>query len=238
MLAAQLNLGFIKHLEDNNLYTEYTAYLRNLSSTTDSVNYASARYHLHYRNDSLFVRHFNLSKTLCVKDSLLMRQAAWLMLNSKQEMLAKAWFRDAEEWQNQAGVKQALLVYEACLNPDKIEAGHFNGNLQHSFIRYRKIMHKKPLVAAGLSLVLPGAGKVYGGKTRSGLAAFFLNASYAAQTWESHAKLGIRHPLTVFNAAMFGVFYFSNIYGSYSGILQLRKERKKQFIHDAAIYYQ
>jgi TM2 domain-containing membrane protein YozV len=96
---------------------------------------------------------------------------------------------------------------------------------------------KKALVAAALSTVLPGAGKLYAGKTKTFFLTFLLNAAYAAQTYESSKKLGIYHPLSIVNATAFAVFYLANIYGSYHSVIDMRKERKKQFLEDAARFY-
>ena len=85
--------------------------------------------------------------------------------------------------------------------------------------------------------MIPGLGKLYTGKPRSALMTFVLNCGYAVQTIESSRKLGNRHPLTVINVAAFGIFYLSNIYGSFTSVKDLKKEYKKQFIHDATEYY-
>lgn len=230
-LMAQADANFINHLATNNLAIEHKAYLTSLP-VSDSVNYYQARYHLKYNNDSLFLNYFLKSKTISENDSHLVKEAGINFLN-KDNKYTEIWFNNTNRNLHQ-GIWEA---HAASLNPLAWPAEKIPAELQKSFRQYRKACTKKPIIAAVFSALLPGSGKLYAGKNKTFILTFLLNAAYAAQTTESALKIGPKNPFTIINAAAFGVFYLSNIYGSYKTVKDLRKERKRQFLNDAANFY-
>jgi hypothetical protein len=231
---AQIDTGFIQHLTLNNLKNEHQTYLNSLSVTSDSVNYFRAKFNLKYGNDSLFIRSYEKSKEICQADTLLIKTAGAHLLTQGRKAENKIWFGSLEQNKVRSDLS---LIYQASEQPDLYTKEIFPEELQKPFSRYKKSCKKKPFAAALLSTVLPGSGKLYAGKTKTFFLTFLLSAAYAAQTYESSQKLGLKHPLSIVNASAFAVFYLSNIYGSYHSVLELRKERKKQFLADAARFY-
>jgi hypothetical protein len=230
--VAQIDVKFIDHLSVNNLGKEHQAYLLTLS-LSDSAYYYKARYSLKYQNDSALLSNFFNSKTLSEKDTLFLKETSVYFL-SKNNSASHTWFTNSKSAAITHGPE---LAYKAGLNPNPYPTEIFPPELQKSFKLYRKAYRKSPLLASALSLLLPGSGKLYAGKTKTFLLTFMLNAAYALQTAESAQKLGLKNPFTIINAGAFAVFYLSNIYGGYKAVTDLRKERKKQFLTDAANFY-
>ncbi len=72
---------------------------------------------------------------------------------------------------------------------------------------------KSPLKAGLLSL-LPGAGKIYAGRTKDGIYSFLLIAVSAWQAWQGFSKEGISSVKGWTFAGLGLFFYAGNIYGS------------------------
>ena len=77
---------------------------------------------------------------------------------------------------------------------------------------------KSAFAAACMSAVVPGAGKVYAGKTGEGVAAFMTVVPLAVITAEQWKKNGPAHWGTILSGALFSLFYIGNIYGSYVSV--------------------
>lgn len=203
---------------------------------SDSTFYFKAKFNLQYPNDSLFLNNYSKSKMLCRADTQLNKTASAYFLKGDNAKTKAIWFN--QDAKNSGSLQNGFYQsYQASLRPDLFVREQFPEELQKPFSKYKSAYCKKPLLAAGMSMLLPGSGKLYAGKTKTFLLTFILSASYAMQTIESSQKLGIRHPLTFINAGAFTVFYLSNIYGSYQSVKELRRERKKQFLNDAANFY-
>jgi len=78
--------------------------------------------------------------------------------------------------------------------------------------------NKSAFAAACMSAVIPGAGKVYAGKTGEGVAAFMTVVPLAVITAEQWKKNGPSHWGTILSGALFSLFYIGNIYGSYVSV--------------------
>lgn len=78
--------------------------------------------------------------------------------------------------------------------------------------------HKSPWLAAGLSAVIPGAGKVYAGQTGPGVASFIAVGTLAAITAEQWKHHGAKDWRTIVAGSLCGIFYIGNIYGSWVSV--------------------
>jgi TM2 domain-containing membrane protein YozV len=110
-------------------------------------------------------------------------------------------------------------------------------DLRPGFITYRKAFYKKPFLAAALSTAVPGLGQLYIGKKRSFITTLMMNLTCGLQAYEACYKLGVKNPYSIFSLGFFGLFYLSNIYGSYSDTKVVKKEKRNQLFIDAAHYY-
>ena len=77
---------------------------------------------------------------------------------------------------------------------------------------------KSPLLAGALSAVVPGAGKVYAGRTGAGVATFLTVVPLAAVTADQWTRYGPSHWSTILAGSLFSLFYIGNIYGSYMSV--------------------
>ena len=77
---------------------------------------------------------------------------------------------------------------------------------------------KSPWLAAGLSALVPGAGKVYAGKTGQGVASFLAVGTLAAVTAEQWKHHGFKDWRTILAGSLCTVFYIGNIYGSWFSV--------------------
>ena len=77
---------------------------------------------------------------------------------------------------------------------------------------------RSPWLAAGLSAIVPGAGKIYAGKTGQGVASFLAVGSLAAITAEQWKHNGMDNWRTIVAGSLCAVFYIGNIYGSWISV--------------------
>ncbi len=86
--------------------------------------------------------------------------------------------------------------------------------------------HKSPFLAASLSILVPGLGKVYTGFWKDGLISFLFVAANSFQAYRSFSKYGVHQTFGwVFGGFALG-FYSGNIYGS------IRSAKKFNFQSD------
>jgi hypothetical protein len=78
-------------------------------------------------------------------------------------------------------------------------------------LRYRK---KSMVAGVFMSALVPGAGKIYAGKTGEGISAFLIVAATGAAACENYRKLGPGHAKTILFGSLFAVLYLGNIYGT------------------------
>ena len=81
-----------------------------------------------------------------------------------------------------------------------------------------KKSQKSPWLAAGLSAVIPGAGKIYAGQTGPGVASLIAVGSLAAITAEQWKHHGAKDWRTIVAGSLCGIFYIGNIYGSWVSV--------------------
>lgn len=95
--------------------------------------------------------------------------------------------------------------------------------------------HRRAGVAALLSGLVPGAGKLYAGRTGEGVASFLTVGSLAAITAENWNRHGLKDWRTILAGSLCTTFYLGNIYGSYISVSIEKDERTKA--EDSLIIY-
>ncbi len=233
---SQFDYLFLKHLVDQNLAQEHKTYIyssRN-SLSEDSLNYLAAKYHLLYFNDTLFLSNYARAKVVFDADTNAYNIASITFLTARHK---DTWFSGYPKTNEPTIGKNIGLLYRAMETPSESDLNVIAEELRPGFMSYKKSFHKHPFLAAGFSAVVPGLGQLYLGKKRSFITTLMMNLACGVQAYEAYYKLGIKKPYTLFSIGFFGLFYLSNIYGSYSDAKIIKKEKRKQLLINAARYY-
>lgn len=234
---AQFNGPFIQHLIDNNLNTELETYFireKNKDNINDSLYYYEVKYLLSQEQILSFYDSFEKGKYLILKDSSLTLETSCLLLKN-QSPLAEKWFlENTFEHTNTKTVQQAFLIAS---NPKKAVSDFLPGTLQFTFKNYQKYNKRSPYLAGFYSALIPGLGKLYNGRHHSFWPTFILNTLQAGRAAESIYKYGYKNPYSILSMGIFSIFYFSNIYGSYHDLKQVKIEKRKNFLDEVADYY-
>ena len=122
---------------------------------------------------------------------------------------------DEEQWKRNSSLfsydDYALSEGESVLS--EIGASRFSSKGKHAGI------------AAIASALVPGAGKIYAGRTGEGVAAFLTVGSFGAITAENWVKHGRSDWRTILAGTLCATFYLGNIYGSYMSVSIEKNER-------------
>lgn len=108
--------------------------------------------------------------------------------------------------------------------------------LQTIFDERQKLVGKSPLLAASLSAVIPGAGKIYAGNLSEGIMSFVITGALGALTAEHMIKQGPEDWRSITFASLTGLFYVSNIFGSYFSV-QILQDHVLQKQTQAILYH-
>jgi len=93
------------------------------------------------------------------------------------------------------------------------------------------IRYKKPLVAAGLSAIVPGLGKVYTRNANDGIYALLFVATNAWQAYRGFSKKGLQSGYGwVFGTLTVG-FYAGNIAGAYRSAKRYNKQKNEDIFY-------
>ncbi len=233
---AQIDLPFLKHLSTNQLRREHQAYLEQSQARNDSIPWLKAKYYLQYQQDSAFLSAFHSCDTLFLSDTCAVQYAGIYFLK-RPPFFQEAWFKAAKPPAGGLLYKKLHVIYTAAVNPLAVKEKAIDPEMKKNFMLYKRAMLKSPLLAASLSALIPGTGQLYLGRKKSFAATLITHLVYGFQSYESIKHLGAKHPLSLLNLVTFGVFYFSNIYGSWQDTWQIRMETKTQFLYYASDYY-
>jgi hypothetical protein len=237
IINAQIDYQFVKHLQANNLHTEYHYYLQTLEqqkNNADSVNYLYAKLFVQQHNDSLFLKYYRLSSQVFNADTNALRYTDYYFLSNQNKKKQAEWF--SENKSSDTIHLQVVNFYNNIQKKDPMPI-FMNKQLTSDLKKYRKLQRKSPLIAACLSAFIPGLGKLYGQQPNSAALAFFSHGIYGYQSVESIKKYGIKNGFSIFSVSLFGLFYISNIYSSFNDLVKLKKQRKQQLLIDAEKYY-
>jgi hypothetical protein len=236
-IFAQLNLPFTAHLQRNALQREHEEYLRSIEKTTpsDSIHYAWAKFYLATNNPEQFLSRFESSELIFSRDTQAMNVAAVFAL--RNPLVASVIFtKEYGNYNMPLHFSRAKLIFQAANQPQTASFEPDDSRLQKEFKTYKRFERKKPFVGGLLSALVPGLGKCYAGRNQSFANVFFVHLLYGATIYESVRKVGLKNPYTLFNLSYCGIFYLSNIYGGYLEVKKVKKEKKKQFLINAARY--
>lgn len=95
------------------------------------------------------------------------------------------------------------------------------------------LRHKSPGLAAGLSTIVPGSGKVYTGQWKDGLIATVMIGACAYQAYRGYQLDGVES-VRLWAFAGFGTgFYLGNIYGSYRSAKKYNQKHEDEVVAKA-----
>ncbi len=115
----------------------------------------------------------------------------------------------------------------------KTTNGQKNADLHLLAIEYKHAKYKKAWFAAGLSSLVPGAGKCYTKNWSDGILSFLLIGLNAWQAYRGFHKYGSNSRYGWIFAGLTTSFYISNIFGSYKAAKRYNKKLDNE-IYDKA----
>lgn len=146
----------------------------------------------------------------------------------------------------QGSFEEALLNFErggmALLQRDfeafETFAGGFKGAFNPFALQERSLVvlagrlqdepRRSALIAGVLSAAVPGLGKIYAGKTAEGIASFLYVGAMGLTTYDFYDRLGPKNGFFILSAAVTGVFYAGNIWGSALAVKRQHNEFKNE----------
>lgn len=91
-----------------------------------------------------------------------------------------------------------------------------------------RIKYKNKWLAATMSALLPGAGKVYTGYYKDGIMAFLFTGLSAYQAYRGYTSKGVNSGIFLIYSSVTAGFYLGNIYGSFKSAKQRNKLLSKK----------
>lgn len=128
--------------------------------------------------------------------------------------------------------------FKSIAAPDSLDTPYYSFSaLTDLNYRMGDIPHKSPYVAAALSAIIPGAGKLYAKRKGDAIAVFLLHAGLAAMAYEGYYRTNnIYNWRTITFGSLFAAYYSVNIYGSVLAVKLTTYEYNKSF--DAQVLMQ
>ncbi len=92
------------------------------------------------------------------------------------------------------------------------------------------VKYKSPLLAGGMSLVIPGSGKLYCGKLRDGLLSFVLVSILSWQSYVGFHKKGVESVYGWVSGTAAAGFYLGDVYGSFKAARHYNEDKNNEII--------
>ena len=121
------------------------------------------------------------------------------------------------------------------VNPDNAAVSKQVTAFKEIFNEHETHRPKSPVLAGIMSGIIPGAGKIYAGKTGAGIASMIGTVGFGLITWENYHKLGITNAKTIIFGSIFAATYVSNIYGSVISVRIIENEYKNA-LHNQVLF--
>jgi len=236
-LNAQINSQFINHLVIADQHKEHFTYLNSVDSShglSDSLIYYRVKYHLLLEDYDSFQNEI-VNCTLCFQDSSLLNYSATKLFKYSISATEQLWKLDSTRG---IGLSRASLLkksFDLIQNPN-VSKEFLPYELEVHFNEYAFANKKKAWIAASLSTVIPGLGKIYIGRPNSFMGSFISNVFYGITAFESINKLGVKNMYSLISTSAFGVFYLSNVIGVVHDLKRIKNEKKKHFLYEVANY--
>lgn len=232
----QPDTTFVRYLVAHKLDREITEYLSRCTEDNPLTVMTKARYALYSNQDSVFFALTNQHFNLISQDISLINMANSYFLNPLNQF-HKPWFSmmnsNLLDFQN----TEFQYVLDAAYSNGILDEHNFPEDLEASYLQMKKKQQKKLYIAGGLSILVPGLGKWYAGSRSSFISTLTMNLSFGIQLFESLRNRGIRHPISIINLSVLGIFYTANVFGSIHTLKTQKKILRNQFLINASQYY-
>ena len=90
------------------------------------------------------------------------------------------------------------------------------------------IKYKKPALAASMSAIIPGSGKIYAKQWKDGVVSFLLTSLSGWLTYRAFSKYGSKNVYPWIMGAITTGYYSGNIYGSYHAAKNYNNQREHE----------
>jgi hypothetical protein len=244
-LSAQSpDIRFLDHLYQTGLHQETIDYLGFLSHSSDTGFYYLGKAYYQQRKLEASIRAFS-----AISD----RHGSWqkeaMFLSSFQSSYLRN-FKEAKGFLDRLSIEtkldSALLGHQlmglALLNrdlnkfdslsilmvSDQYQVSSYQNKLRENAALIQTFKPRSPVLAGVFSAFLPGAGKIYAGRTGEGIAALLTMSILGFQTREAIRKDGINSVRAILYGSVASVFYVGNIWGSVFSVKVARREFNDQ----------
>lgn len=232
----QVNEAFIEHLTANKLHVELKSYLDQHPLPEDSASYYQTKWNFDFGTSGELLTHAYCAREVLLSDPKSLVRYSISYLDPRSEM-SQAWFEgflDSSMLKNDA-LRAIHFTYYLSKYPSA--QATVPTPLESDYRELLRANRKKPVIAAGLSAIVPGMGLLYINKPRSALSSFVFVGALGVQTAESVNHFGWKHPLTVVNGSFLLGYYLVNVIGSAIEVKKNKLEKRNQFLIHASRYY-
>lgn len=227
------HIPFINHLNKLKAYDEAVYLLDSLDQTSsnDSVKYYLGKFNYYKKDIPRSIAAFNQIGigSPYFEESVLMRIYQSIYVGDYEQLY---------NWKPEASGSILSPLGQQIVNFDLAGVALLNRNME-DFERYQdqfstsyfqlvqsqnqllqfhqqiESFKPKSRFLAGLyATAIPGAGKIYIGKTGEGLMSMLTTAIFGVQAWEAYRKDGIQSARFIIFGGLFSSFYVANIWGS------------------------
>lgn len=210
LLLTTLNTSGSNELDSLNYYKGKTYYLNQELEISSAYFDKITNTALSFRNEGLFFNAFNKAHFFKYDQSI-----KHLNSISTQDSLI-------------FGLRNLEIAAISLLKRDYDSFNNYSTSFTSKYYQYSEqeislmeikkdlLNHKKrsPLTAGIMSAIIPGAGRIYGGKTGIGIGTFLTSAVFGLQAWEAYRKDGVESARFIIFGSLFSIFYVGNIWGS------------------------
>jgi tetratricopeptide (TPR) repeat protein len=121
--------------------------------------------------------------------------------------------------------------YASCHNEKLAEAEHFN-KLNAVTMEGLNTRYKSTALATSLSIIIPGAGKLYTKRWKDALYSFLFVSATSWLTYKSYVNNGVNFSTVMLGSAALGL-YSANIYGTYKSASKFNQKINQSFTRAA-----
>lgn len=228
LVKAQNSFKFYNYLIENNLTAEFEQVITKNESklSIDSINYLKFKYNL--QSQKVDALSFSSANQIIKKDTSLYIKY-FTTLISLNDSLRNKYINETIRIESDTISRYVYRLNKSIDSSSKQITTTLPIELQNEHRTYCKIQNKKKRTVVLLSLI-PGIGKKYIGRNKSGNFMFLTQSVFALKMIESIKVLGYSNPYTILTYGVFSLYYLSGIVGTYEDVRIVKQEAKLKYI--------